>query len=590
MNRRRAAMIGMALGCAGVTGCPSGWKLQAVDGAEPSITAATWLNIECTKESLKGASDIWLQRLRPHVHCAGATTFDEQRLCTTAPSDRDTRTVRHPKQLVSLLSFVHLSDAQLKEHQIHMEGPLGNAQTYDGIKSTSARDLLLEQNDDAALLATILAVNRMPGLFALQKQQQMTYAGYDPPAPPSFVIHTGDAVDAGMFSELLQFIAVMDQLDIPYYNAIGNHDNLFFGTLPGNRMSGFNVVSPYVPIVTTERFMRYHSWAGHEQDVTLPFPTQRSADHDPTKNPEGLRVAQASAFHGFDLICRNGELDESAVRLENPPRKEPVEGAPVAPTQEARDVQTKHLCNEARGYYTLDLKLHHEVGGTRLLRAIVLNTAQVLPESVVAGVGRMSEGNMLPEQMRWLKAQLNVGGANPPFFLVLGHHNLDSFLDDDQAEELRALLLEHPRVLGYVGAHTHVDDIKEWPRASGPSLWEIVGGSTLVYPQLGRLIELLEDPESQRIVMRVLSFRQVFGDAASELRRAGAQTCRPPEKGECRPLMPSDDSFCQRLADRAAFARAGADRDEDEDRRDESEAVARANGVMPVFQLGGSRP
>lgn len=564
-------MIGLAVACAGVAGCPSGWKLEAVDGAQPSITNTTWLSIDCTKRTLQTASDpLWHKRLRPHVHCAGAKTDAEQSLCTTAPGARSTPTVTHPGDLVSLLSFVHLSDAQLKEHQIHIEGPLGNETTYDGIKSTSSRDRLLEQNDDAALLATILSINEMKTLFPLQQEKGMKYAGYAPPAPPRFVIHTGDSVDAGMFSELLQFLAVMDQLDVPYYNAIGNHDNLFFGTLPGDLMSGLNVVSPYVPIITTERFMRYHSLGGREQDVTLPYPAARGDDHDATAKPAPGSGMPKSSFHGFDLVCKG----EPAPHLLN--------SAGLA-----ADKNFSPLCNKARGYYTLDLELAKQVDGTRKVKIIVLNTAQVLPESVGTAFSRMSKGNMLPEQMRWLKAQLAEGGAGGPFFLVLGHHNLDSFVDEAQAEELRGLLLRQPRVLGYIAAHTHVDDIKQWPREAGPPLWEIIGGSTLVYPQLGRLIELLEAPDDKRIVMRVLSFRQVFGDAADELRSLPAEDCPTPTEGQCGGLLPRDYSFCQRLADRASFARTGAARDNDEDRRDEPDAVSRINGVMPVYEMRG---
>lgn len=545
--------VGLALACAAAAGCPSGWRLQAVDGAEPSITNDTWLMISCTKRGMTdpSSSGAWRRRARPHVHCAGATTAEERALCSTSPGHRGTPTVEDPAALQSLLSFVHLSDAQLKEHQIHLEGPLGDEVTYDGIISTSNRDLLLEQNDDAALLATVLSINELRTVLPAAKPG--AFAGYDAPVSPSFVIHTGDAVDSGMFSELLQFIAVMDQLDIPYFNVIGNHDNLFFGTFPGDLMSGLNVVSPYVPIVTTDRFMRYHSLSGRDQDPSLPYPAKRDDDHLATKKKGG--PLPSSSYHGFDLLC-TGE----------PPR----DGA---------------LCNQARGYYTIDLQLPHAAFGTTKLQAIVLNTAQVLPESVGSAFHSLSKGNMLPEQLRWLKGQLDVKGTDKPFFLVFGHHNLKSFLSEDQGEELRAMLLAEPRVLGYVTGHTHVDDVVEWPRPTGEPLWEIIGGSTLVYPQLGRLIDVLEDPNGNRLFLRVLSFRQVLGDAAKELRLTPPSECVIPEEGDCRPLIPPNSSFCQRLADRANFARSGAARDEDEDRRDERAAVSRINGVMPVFSV-----
>lgn len=545
------------------TGCPSAWKLEAVNGAPPTINKQTWMQYECTKQAFDGASEKWKGAAAAHFHCEGATTVEEATTCRSSPGDRGRDAVKHPEQLRSLTSFVDLSDAQLKEHTIHMEGLLGDELSYDGIQSASSRDDLLEQNDDAVLLAMVLGINamstRLPENPALQAGR---WAGLPTPRRPSFVIHTGDAVDAGMFSELMQFIGAMDQLNVPYFNTVGNHDNMFFGTIPADLVSGMNVVVPYVPIITTERFMRYHSLEAKKYDPTLPYPEGRDGDmkvrSDLITPTPGSRFGDeffGSKYHGFDLVCR------------------------------ANSATLPELCPEARGYYSFDLSLGDRPNGAKL-RVIVLNTAEVVPQSVGSAFDRRSKANLLPAQLEWLDREIHPSGSTPMFFLVFGHHNLGSFLDDEQADRVKRLLFSEPRVLAYLTAHTHVDDVVEWTRPSGAPFWEIIAGSTLVYPQLGRLVELLVDPDDKQLVLRVTTFRQALGDRAYDLAEGGtAEACDAP-KNDCAQIAPRS-GFCQHLADRAYFGRAGAARDDDADRRDELDAVSRTNGLMPVYAFRG---
>lgn len=522
-------------------GCPTSWHLERVEGELPSIHNDMWNEVYCASEKVKEAPEdgACAKARRPLVHC---TDPKLRHLCQSTP-----RVPREPirdevcSSLRSIVSFAHLSDAQLKEHRIRIAGALTEAQ-YDGINQGSARAEALERNDDAVLLATTLAINELARPGWLTKD----FAPCPPPAPPSFAIHTGDAVDSGMFSELLQFIAAMDALEMPWLNVVGNHDILFFGTFPSEHVTGLNVVVPYVPILDVDRFMRFHSHESVDGDPALPNPGARGQDHViSTKGcAPGVKpcLARRTMHHGFDYPCE----------------------------------RFGRLCSEARGYYTFDLPIDAKSPPSlvRNVRGIVLNTSEDAPETNSEGFHRLSRANVLPEQIRWLEEQLSEAPLGT-FFLVFGHHTLDAFDDDDEAKAIKKLMLDHPAVLAYLAGHKHVDSFHEHPRTAGRPLWEIVAGSTLIFPQLVRHVELLESPSTKELYLRVTSLRQRMSDA-TDIPALPAERC----SGLSYPT-----SFCHRLANRARLGRRGAasDADKDADFRTEEQAVLNANGLMRVF-------
>ncbi len=542
--------LGLALAvalAATLTGCPSGWRLVRVEGERPTVHPDLWREIHAIatgiQEEASQPGSACSTYGRPLVHCASG----KPELCRRTPA---TTTIAVPSEdrLTSLWSFVHMSDVQLKEHRVTMEGALSTA-AYDGLTNGALRDPLLERHDDAVLLATVMAIN------AFESTDWLSGAfGDHPPAPPRFVLHTGDAVDVGLFSELTQFLAAMNELKLPLYNALGNHDSLFFGAFPFEHMEGTNVLLPYVPIYDTDRFMRFHSPDGAAADISVPFLEPRTP-HTPTqlgmayakkpKTPDELKAFQAakgrdgpqSNFHGFDLTCYRGLVGGT-------------EGG--------------GLCPEVRGYYSFDVGLPGRSGCTRKLRFVILNTSEVVPETINQGFSRLAKGNIQPEQLRWLSHELTRGdeGGAEVYSLVVGHHQLSGFLHDDQEDRLRTILMTSPRVLAYLSGHTHQDASTAHRRLDGSTLWELTAGSTLVFPQLSRLIELLEGPDD-RLWLRVATFRQQLSDHVDDL-----------------PV----DSRCAQLARRAKLGRDGARRDNDQDREDEAVAIERANGIFPVWQ------
>lgn len=502
-----------------LAGCPAGYRFQAAYEPHPVSDAIEQNLLEARDEALEACRD----HVALDIHCES-----QPELCRRDLSRPGAPPLPGVERLEPRLSFVHVSDAQLKEHRVSIEGALSES-WYDGLVSGSARHPELERYDFAVLLATVLGINRLV--------ESAPAEGSCPScARPAFVLHTGDSVDAGMFSEFFEFLSVMEQLDVPFFNAVGNHDTLFFGTFPKRQMRGYDVVLPYVPLGDLRRFLLAHHVDGCKADLSIPC--EMSQGHTPM-----LPGMRRSAFHGFDLIC----------------------------SSEPRVAEARTLCPDAHGYYAFDTwipagPLPAEAGagaaaaapGRRRVRVIVLNTSEIEPETPWEAVTtQQSRGYMRSRQYLWLSSELSRRYDEPTSFIVAGHHTLENFMPE-QNGWLRNLLLREPRVMAYLSGHTHRNAIHSHARAPTP-LWEITAGSTLVAPQFGLLIDLLQSPPDADAgapwYLRVRSFREGLSRTPS----------------------------CARLAQQASWGQRGARQDvNDQDNTPEGEALPRANGLLPV--------
>ena len=55
-----------------------------------------------------------------------------------------------------------------------------------------------------------------------------------------FVVNTGDSLDIGTMPELISFLAEMNNLDVPWFQTIGNHDRLGLGNIPPGLLDAFS--------------------------------------------------------------------------------------------------------------------------------------------------------------------------------------------------------------------------------------------------------------------------------------------------------------------------------------------------------------
>jgi hypothetical protein len=337
-----------------------------------------------------------------------------------------------------------------------------------------------------------------------------------------------------MFSEVLQFLSVVNELKIPFLNVVGNHDDIFFGTLPADKVSGFNVVSPFVPVQGYRRFIAAHHPEASRANISIPYSARDQ--HEPTNF--GLAPDQTtndfprSLFHGFDLICTD------PVQLE--------------------------LCDDARGYYALHYTVQAEEDSQpRVVRIVVLNTFESPPKSVAGAIKRLSKGRMEDTQFTWLQGILDDAREDSSVVMVFGHHPFADFVAGD-GERLQQMLTQAEAVIAYIVGHKHKHELRRYSREGQVvPFWEIIGGANISYPQFGVQVELLEDAENRNSgFIRLRSFEERLSKAPAD----------------CDDLNTDSPLPCQSLA-----GREGAKRDAGDAWRDKrTAAINQANGMLAI--------
>jgi hypothetical protein len=329
-----------------------------------------------------------------------------------------------------LLRFAWLSDVQLRQREVKLFNDRASL-TLDKVIPSFERNPVQEDYHWAVYTSYIAAINQ------LHRNGQ----------PLDFMIHTGDAIDAGSIEELYKFIYITNKLQIPWLNLIGNHDISIFGNyrerLGYTREAGVS----FYPVGNQSNFLLMHA---RERMISgfgphlLPVPAEMG--HSPSM--DGNAKISSTCLHGFDLYLNRDSMD-------------------ICP-------EGPELLN-LPGYYAFDID-----AAAVPIRVIALNSAR--QETWGA------DGEIDASQRAWLQQLMDT--AEGRLLLVFSHHRPFDF----DAATLSILHQQRVEPMVFFSGHTHKHHLTQHNRGDGRAFFELNTGSILDYPQLGRLIELRGAP------------------------------------------------------------------------------------------------
>lgn len=385
----------------------------------------------------------------------------------------------------TMLSFVHLSDIQLRDPSVVLTDRR-LSKRLDWFTPLSS----FEYDEDLAFYNQYV----VEAIFATINA---TVTQLPESERPKFVIHTGDSVDSNMKSELVRLHKMIDRLSIPFFNVLGNHDVLAFGNLvPTDTHDSDDTCTPVASLIGHEtslapdkicvdrRVKRCPTCSGDDSTLiattTQADTRRRFMDVLAHKQPDHLaQVTMGEA----DLYC-----EDTVPKVRND----------AYTRAHGFDLGTKngHLDGERLGYYAFVQKLAGPAGRHAVF--IVLDG-----EDLEDGHGGIY-GRIGHEQLDWLRKVLACVAANKAgdLVFVLAHQPLsmiavpaDDVPKPPKGETTRTvlahLLESSPNVVGYLYGHHHEHAICGDHRDGVCShFWEIETGSLVEFPQEGRLIRI----------------------------------------------------------------------------------------------------
>jgi 3',5'-cyclic AMP phosphodiesterase CpdA len=535
--------------------------------------------------------------LTDEVSQAAAVIVDGRRLAVLDPPDRDEPTSdlevsdevsgTNGRKLAicieptlelsrTLLSFVHLSDIQLRDPSVILtDRRLSHAlDWFDPLSSFEYDEDMASYNQYLveAVFATINGIAATPA----------------DPGAPKFVVHTGDSIDSGVVGELLRIHTLIDRLKIPFFELLGNHDVLVFGNLtptsthdtdractpieallgsrtriaPNRLCVDQTVVCPTCiaqkpepapqdtpgaiqihPMkeeaelvaqdtqqATRQHFMKYLVHPRTDR-VAQPRFVKRDADYCADTRPK-LRYDAYSRSHGFDL----GTADDKI---------------PIDP-----DVPADRVAATQLGYYGFVQPME----GGRSAVFIALNSEDL--EDHVGGI----RGRLGHEQLAWLKRVLACVAHDHPrdLVFVLAHQPLSMLEVEPQDADPAApkytvakVLEASPNVVAYLFGHNHWHSICGDGRPDVCSkFWEVETASLIEFPQEGRLVRIKQISEDLAF-LELTALRERLVGQESELARYVALARRGAERDFCYTKRETPEGRCS--ADKRPYRTDGRD-------------------------------
>ncbi|WP_282699438.1 TIGR03767 family metallophosphoesterase [Streptomyces sp. CC219B] len=254
-------------------------------------------------------------------------------------------------------------------------------------------------------------------------------------------------------------------LNLPWYSTVGNHDTMPLGTYATHR-------DPYLTDFAV----------GGKKLMELPAAEAKKLQDalKKAKDPKGVGYRELIKAHARDL--RSVTSDERR--------------APHTPTEYLKahlDPAYRGRGPVGHGYTTANLDTGTQYYSFRIADDVIgisLDTTDA---------GGHHEGSIGTAQLRWLDRTLRDN--RDAYAIVFSHHtsatmdntNRDPARPDERrhnGQELLALLGRHRNVLAWVNGHIHRNNI-----TARDGFWEISTASHVDYPQLARVIELVDNKD-----------------------------------------------------------------------------------------------
>lgn len=460
---RRLGFIAAVLAGSLLAGCSF---TQTVD---PSDVAA-----------IQGASIPFLRKVEP-----GIATYDEVRAASKNLVPIDPMPARAPGVVVA--EFLQVSDAQIRDELIPDGLQELELSLWDQIINESVRNADVEAYDSLTLAAFVAA-------FAQDARQA-------PSGPRPFLVHTGDLLDIGLVTELIEGLNILrseaERGGPPLYSVTGNHDGLIFGNLPDTDAATLGLG------INRSEFVLAHVLAD-----------PRGQGFGLVRN-EILGVLAGSAT----TASAPTQLKNIAANLRRieARRRGPAEqwrAALTCPEELRALIEVDHeadTAGEQVGYYSWSED--RPLPGFRGLRYIALDT-----RSSFFAAGAISDA-----QLGWLYRELRAARELRQGVIIFAHHEPDEIVGFSlpltqtlagalklpgallsalscfaaKRQALEELISSAP-VLAYFYGHGHENRVASL-NAKGRSIPLIQTGSLADFPQVGRRLRLslLPGPRGQ---------------------------------------------------------------------------------------------
>jgi len=429
----------------------------------------------------------------------------------------------------TLLTFIQLSDVQIRDSDVRI-GDADLSRRLDWLIQSFEYDADLEFYNRylvEALFATINAEVLAHGKTSRDR--------------PAFVIHTGDAIDAGVTSEAREFHRLVDRLNIPFYDVLGNHDVLVFGNMmPTANPRSDRQCATAASIAGAEvGWLRRHPRllpnklcvnARVRCPGCLPGELRLVA-----AGRDGAEISHANAHESFmiKLADPQNDLMPQPPQLLRDPLSCPLELRVQAPTRRhGFDLDAAHL-----GYYAFAWEIQVPGEATpRNILSIALDTNDLKDDEGGAA------GRIRKTQMRWLEGALSCAGPKDLVF-VFGHHELSGIMTQEDtgnpataqpAGELERILKAHKNVIAYFYGHHHEHQICRDDRPGVCSqFWEVQTSSVIEFPQEARRIKVKYAGKGLAF-LELVTFHERLANTTDERAHAIGLARRGAERDWCR--------------------------------------------------------